>query len=87
MHAAYLGGNLKPLLDGLLVEGSVMTQSRERSIGEEVYSEDETERRRHEALKRALSTPHNLHSEMKLGKGRKAGDNPKARPAIKGRPS
>jgi hypothetical protein len=35
---------------------------------DEKLSDDEIARRRDEALKRALSTPHKLHSEMKLGK-------------------
>jgi hypothetical protein len=47
--------------------------------------DEEIARRRDEALKRALSTPHKLHSEMKLGKGKKESANPKTRPASKGR--
>ena len=45
---------------------------------DEQFSEDETARRRDEALKRALGTPHKLHSEMKLGKGMKARTDPNA---------
>jgi hypothetical protein len=52
---------------------------------DEHYSNEETARRRDEALKRALSTPHKLHLEMKLGKGKKQATNPKTRPASKGR--
>jgi hypothetical protein len=48
-------------------------------------SDEEIERRRDEALKRALSTPHKLHSEMKLGKGKNPTAKPKTRPASKGR--
>jgi hypothetical protein len=52
---------------------------------EESYSEEETSRRRDEALIRALNTLPKRHSEMKLGKDKKATDKPKARPASKGR--
>jgi hypothetical protein len=46
------------------------------------FSEEETARRRDEALLRALSTPPKPHSEMKLGK-RKAKADSKANPPKK----
>jgi hypothetical protein len=52
----------------------------------DTYSNEETARRRDEALLRALNTPPKHHSEMKLGK-RKAKANSKASPPKKrGRP-
>jgi hypothetical protein len=51
----------------------------------DVYEDEETAHRRDDALKRALSTPHKLHSEMKLGKSKKQATNPKTRPSSKGR--
>jgi hypothetical protein len=45
----------------------------------ETYSEEETVRRRDEALLRALSTPPKPHSAMKVGK-RKAKASPRGRP-------
>ncbi|PZR81858.1 MAG: hypothetical protein DLM68_16940 [Hyphomicrobiales bacterium] len=46
----------------------------------ETYSDEETARRRDEALLRALNTPPKRHSEMKLGKLKpKAGASPKKR--------
>ena len=48
-------------------------------------SDEETSRRRDEALKRALSTPPKHHSEMKLGKAKMVADKHKTRPASKGR--
>jgi hypothetical protein len=57
---------------------------------EDQYSDEETARRRDEALRRALSTPPKRHSEMKLGKGnikpiRKLAAESNTRPASKGR--
>lgn len=49
------------------------------------YSDQEIASRRDAALLRALSTPPKLHSEMKLGKGKKGAADPKIRPASKGR--
>jgi hypothetical protein len=48
---------------------------------EEEFSEQETARRRDEALLRALSTPPKRHSEMKLGKRKaKASESSNSRP-------
>jgi hypothetical protein len=52
---------------------------------DEQYSDEETARRRDDALKRALSTPPKHHSEMKIGKGKKITSDTKTRPASKGR--
>ena len=52
---------------------------------EDQYCEEETERRREDALKRMLSTPPKQHDEMKLAKGKKSASEPKTRPASKGR--
>jgi hypothetical protein len=49
------------------------------------FTDEEIVRRRDEALLRALSTPHKLHSEMKLGK-RKAKASTKASPPRKRAP-
>jgi hypothetical protein len=43
------------------------------------YTEEETTARAEAALKRMLATPHQPHSEMKLGK-RKAKADPRGRP-------
>jgi len=42
------------------------------NLTDEVFSEDETIRRRDAALLRALSTPHKKQSETRLGKHRKS---------------
>jgi hypothetical protein len=39
---------------------------------DEQYSDEETERRREDALKRMLSTPPKQHAEMKIGRGKSA---------------
>jgi hypothetical protein len=52
---------------------------------DEHYSDEETERRREDALKRMLSMPPKHHDEMKLGKGRKSSAESKTRPVSKGR--
>jgi hypothetical protein len=51
----------------------------------ERYSDEETVRRREDALKRMLSTPPKQHNEMKLGKGKNSPRDKKTRPASKGR--
>jgi len=61
-----------------------------RKPSDELYSEQETTQRAEAALKRMLSTPPKLHSEMKLGKHKaeasaKAGSPKKTRQASKGR--
>jgi hypothetical protein len=53
---------------------------------EEDYSEQETARRRDEALLRALSTPHKKQSEMKLGNGAKKRERPSAEDKAKREP-
>jgi hypothetical protein len=47
----------------------------------DTFSDEETERRREDALKRMLSTPPKQHAEMKIGKAKPA----KERPSSKGR--
>jgi hypothetical protein len=45
----------------------------------EEYSDEETKRRRDNALRRALNTPHKLHDEMKIGKKREPDKKPSPR--------
>jgi hypothetical protein len=50
----------------------------------DLYSDEETARRRDDVIRRMANTPPKPHSQMKIGK-RKAKAQPKERPASKGR--